>query len=265
MRERVRHTGLNAPHKRDVMFCAPYLHVSDSRVRLMPSEVEYDIFARTDTESASWFTGHVIESEGVVMGVSADWFIYFAAYFLCVFVQLDTANATKPSQRISVQLSAKAHCFHGSRHSGLPRHYQALRQTVLILVSVLIALCAGSFLLTSFSSFYSTLPCPTLSLFSIPKFLSFHITSTRSHLWNLTQFLTPDFFFPSPIRGHANLQRQTTLRIQKYPICSSNMLIFFLCCSRNGNRMVSKADFKSASLCLLRNTSLGDKSSFALC
>lgn len=106
MRERVRHTGLNAPHKRDVMFCAPYLHVSDSRVRLMPSEMEYDIFARTDTESASWFTGHVIESEGAVMGVSADWFIYFAAYFLCVFVQLDTANATKPSQRISVQLSA---------------------------------------------------------------------------------------------------------------------------------------------------------------
>lgn len=94
---RERHAGLNVPHKRTTVFCASYLHVRDSRVRLMPSEMEYDIFARADTESAPVR----------VTGVSADRFIYFTAYFLCVFVRLDAANATEPSQRMSAWLSAE--------------------------------------------------------------------------------------------------------------------------------------------------------------
>lgn len=254
MRERVRHTGLNVPHKRNVMFGALFTCVW----------LQGAFDAQWD---GIW---HLCSQwHGIGFGDSLCFsrlvYLLRSLFSVCVCpTRHGKCHKAKPKDlhpalcEISL-LSWEPALWTPPPLSGSPPN------VVLVLVSVLIALCAGSFLLTSFSSLYFTLPCPILSLFSIPKFLSFHITSTRSHLWNLTQFLMPGFFFPAPIRGHANLQRQTTLRIQKYPICSSNMLIFFLCCSRNGNRMFSKADFKSASLCLLRNTSLGDKSSFALC
>lgn len=73
-----------------------------------------------------WISEYDIKRETKrVMGFSADWFIYFTAYFLCVFVRLNTANATKPTRSMSVQLSAKSRCFQGSQHSGIPNHYQA--------------------------------------------------------------------------------------------------------------------------------------------
>lgn len=210
------------------------------------------------------------------MGISTDWFIYFTAYFLCVFVRLDTANKAKPKDvcpalcEISL-LSDEPALWNLPPLSGL------LPNVVLVLVFVLRHLVC-MFLFPFLPPLI--LPCLPASFFfsCIPKFLSFPIISTRIHLWNppqcLTQFLMPDFFFPVPIRGHANFQRQTTVWIRKYPIRSSNMLIFLLCCSRNGNRMLSKTDcvarvltskhFKSVSLCLLTNASLGDMSFFAL-
>lgn len=182
----MRHTGLNIPHKRNVMFCTSYLCVSTSRVRLMPIEMEYDIFAHTDNESASVISEREREG-GRAMVVSADWFIYFAAYFLGALVPLDAANATKQSQRISVQLPVKSPRFHGSRTPPAVTRFFAKCTPRPCFWS---ALCAGSFLLVSF--LWSCHPPTCLPFFESKNyirtqkrhhcFLLFHIHSTRSHL-----------------------------------------------------------------------------------
>lgn len=107
-----------------------YLHVCDSGVRLMPSEMEYDIFAHADTECASaiHWARHRKRKRGGMTGISADWFIYFTAFFfsvsLSVFVGLDAPNATEPSQRMSVQLVAKPRRSQGGRRfSGISHHF----------------------------------------------------------------------------------------------------------------------------------------------
>lgn len=96
----------------------------------MPGEMQYDILTHADAEichcDSAGMSKKNSESEGEAMGVfGADWFIYSAAYCLCLFVQLHMANATQASQRISVQLHAKSHRFQGL--SGL--HYEHFSQT----------------------------------------------------------------------------------------------------------------------------------------
>lgn len=177
-------TGLNISHSWSVMFGVSYLHVCNSGVRLMPSEMEYDIFAHADTEST--LVIHRVrhnkrrERKGRVMGISTDWFIYFTAYFLCVFVRLDTANKAKPKDvcpalcEISL-LSDEPALWNLPPLSGL------LPNVVLVLVFVLRHLVC-MFLFPFLPPLILT--CLPASFFfsCIPKFLSFPIISTRIHL-----------------------------------------------------------------------------------
>ncbi len=86
------------PTNRAPCFHASYLHVCDSRVRLMSTEMEYDIFAHTDTESApvSRCICHVKRQRWRAIGISADRFIYFTAYWG------PSSKAVQPPPRVSV-------------------------------------------------------------------------------------------------------------------------------------------------------------------
>ena len=99
-REREKHAGLNVPHKQNVMFGTSYLHVCDSRVRLTPSEMDYDIFAPADTEFAAVTHSvrpHKNTERETELILNLSRLVYLLhGLILSVFVRFDTANATKP-------------------------------------------------------------------------------------------------------------------------------------------------------------------------
>lgn len=226
-----------------------------------------------------WFTGYVMwreewkwESDVFFFSFSRLVYLLHSLFSVCICqTRHGKCHAAKPK----MSLSKLSGCFQGRRAL---RDVQLLSGFLpnVILVFVLIHLDASFFI---FHPFYSTLPstCPSILIAFLNSYLSTLFLQESTFEFHLSVW--PSFsclisFFPAPIRGHANFQRQTTLRIQKYPMCSSNMLIFFFqkMVTECFQRQIVLQTFSppnisrnaSVSLCLLRNASLGDMSSFAL-
>ena len=185
----------------------------------MPGEMEYDIFAHADTEmcfSDSLGTSQEEKERGsdgyfsrLVYLLHSLFFSLSLSFSLSVFAGLDAPNATEPSQRMSVQLTAKSRRSHGGAGSlESPTVLSGFQPNV-----DLVLVCVHNCFVCTFLPFLSYLPlvisfCRAIlrpsPLFALPKILTFsHDFSKKSafeiHLQCLTQFLMPDFFFPAPI------------------------------------------------------------------
>lgn len=150
------------------MFCTSYLHACDSGVRLMPSEMEYDIFARTDTECTSLGTS-CKEKEGEKERESVGYFsrlVYLLHSFIFCVCLSDSLWQMPRSQAKGCLSSSlrKSHCFQGSQHSGISHHNQAFCQMWSLFLSSSLCTHVPSSL-PSFSPFYFTLPSPVLPFF----------------------------------------------------------------------------------------------------
>ncbi len=163
------------------MFCASYLHACDSRVRLMPTEMECDIFAHTDTESAPviHWVRHIKrkrEKERERERALQTGLFTSQRCFQCVFVRLDAANATKPSQKdVCPALCRNLTAFRGgSQNSGISHHYQTFSQMRSLFFSSSLCTHVPSSLTSFFHPFFFP-HCHPLSCLSscTPKFLPF--------------------------------------------------------------------------------------------
>lgn len=153
-----------------------------------------------------------------------------------MFVRFDTTNATKPSQNNVCPALCEILC-EISLHSrepalrNLPPISGCLPNVALVLVFVLITLYACFlsyflFILSIFTPLSSVLPFLLLFLNSYLFKLFLQESTFEIHLSVWPSFSCLISSFAAPIRGHTNFQRQSALWIQKYPMCSSNMLIF---------------------------------------
>lgn len=192
MRERKRALlSRDVPHKKHVMFYA-YLRACNSRVHLMPSEVEYDISYHTDAEFVS-----LIESEGNFCRL-----VHFlhGLFAVCVCqIRHSKCHKAKPND-VYPGLWETALCSREPAFGILPPILSCQPKVILLLVFVLNTVSGFYFFILSFCTHMPD------SVFSshMPKFLSLAVFSTRIHLWNPLQFLMPDFFFPVPIGEHTN-------------------------------------------------------------
>lgn len=171
---RERHTGRNVPHKQNVMFCGSYLHVCDYRVRLIPSEMEYDIFAHADTESVSvnqWIRHKERdkESDGFFSRLV---YLLHSLFSVCV-CQTQHCKCHKANPKYVCPAFCKISLLSGEPALRNPEPLSGfLPYVVIVLVFGLITLYGCSFLpfpFPSFSIFYFNLPSP------VPRFLNSYL------------------------------------------------------------------------------------------